>query len=244
MQPYRAASIENSAIRVTVAPELNARIIEIADKRSGLNLLRVPDAATRGYPDLSGAVVSVLPEYRGRAYEVKWRQDAAGKNELTFSGTGPEGLRLRRRIWLAGDEAAVRTATSVENTGSAPVRVAVQARAEYSPRDELDGTGLGLRYRVEDGSSFHSTLFQPGQETSGSATLTGSKRPAGSWEAYHSGDVPGLANLFRAEQAHRCVMDWSLRGASVITLSLWSKEGELKPGEALSLDADYGVTPR
>jgi hypothetical protein len=56
--------------------------------------------------------------------------------------------------------------------------------------------------------------------------------------------VPGLVNLFRADQAERCVMDWSLRGASLITLTLWSKEATLKPGETIELDAGYGVAPR
>jgi hypothetical protein len=240
-RPYRVATIENAALRVRVAPELNGRIIEITDKRSGLNLLRVPDAATRGYPDLGGAAVSVLPEYRGRAYEVKWQPAAARGNELSLAGAGPGGLQLTRRISLAGDEAVAHTVTTVENAGSAPIRVALQARAEYSPRDDLDGRLLALRYKSEDGSAFDAPLFQAGQETSGNATLTGSKRPAESWTAYHRGGVPGLMNLFRAGQVERPVMDWSLRGASAITLSLWSKETELKPGEKLTLEAGYGV---
>ncbi|MCX6633596.1 MAG: DUF4838 domain-containing protein [Acidobacteria bacterium] len=245
IRAYPVVSIENAKLRVTVAANLNARIVEIIDQPSGLNLLRVPDAASPGYPNLSGAWVSVMPEYRGRAYPVTWEQPAQpGAKEVTLSGAGPDGLKLRRRIWLAGEEAFVRTATSVENTGAAGVRVAVQARAEYSPRDELDGRGLALRYRAMDGAAADLTLFQPGQETTGNATLIGSKRPAGTWEAYHRSGVPGLVNLFRADQAERCVMDWSLRGASLITLTLWSKEATLKPGETIELDAGYGVAPR
>jgi hypothetical protein len=241
IRPYRVVTLENAALRVRVAPELNARIIEITDKRSGLNLLRVPDAATRGYPDLSGAWVSVVPEYRGRAYEVRWQGAASSGTELELSGAGPEGLRLRRTIRLAGDEGVVHTATTVENAGGAPVRAALQARAEYSPRDDLDGRLLALRYRSEDGSALDGPLFQAGQETTGNTTLTGPKRPAGSWTAYHQSGVPGLVNLFRGGQAERAVMDWSVRGASVITLSLWSREAELKPGESLALEADYGI---
>ncbi|MBI4873606.1 MAG: DUF4838 domain-containing protein [Acidobacteria bacterium] len=241
VRPYTAAVIENAAVRATVAPELNARVIEILDKRSGLNLLRVPDGASRGYPDMSGAWVAVLSDYRGRAYPVKWQLESASAREVTLAGAGSEGLKLRRRIWIEGDAPEVRTSTSVENTGAAPVRLAVQARAEYSPRDDLDGTGLALRYRALDGSAFDSLLFQPGQETTGSSTLSGPKRPDGAWQAGHRNGVPSLIGLFRPGQAERCVMDWSLRGAPTITLSVWSKELELKPGAALELDAGYRI---
>jgi hypothetical protein len=182
-----------------------------------------------------------LPEYRGRAYEVAWSQADRGPNELTLSGAGPGGLRFTRRIWIQGGEAAVYTATQVTNNGTGPMRVALQARAEYSPRDDLDGAGLALRYRGQDGVAFDSALFQPGQETAGNRTLTGALRPAGSWQAYHLSGVPGLASLFRPQQVERCTMDWSLRGASTITLAQWTREAELKPGETLALDAAYGV---
>lgn len=242
IRPYRVVTLENAAVRVRVVPELNARIVELLDKRSGVNLLRVPDAATRGYPELSGAWAAVFPEYRGRAYEVKWEPAVREGNQLTLTGASPNGLTLRRRIWLAGEEAEVRSATEVKNAGAAPVAVALQARAEYSPRDDLDGAGLALRYRAGDGSAFDSALFQPGQETSGNATLNAAKRPDGRWEAYHRGGVPALANSFRLDQAVRCVMDWSLRGAPLVTLSLWTKETSLGAGQTIAIEAAYAVT--
>lgn len=59
MKPYQVATIENAALRVQVAPELNGRIIRIIDKKSGKDLLHRPDPGERFYPDVAGLSAAV-----------------------------------------------------------------------------------------------------------------------------------------------------------------------------------------
>jgi len=241
IRPYRAYTLENASLRVTVVPELGGRIVEIAPRATGQNVLRVPDAGSWGYPDLSGAWALAAAGYHGKTYEVQWDPEAeTAGNELRLSASGP-GLRLRRTIALR--EVAVHTETEVENTGADPLPVALAARADYSPADDLDGTQLALRYRPVEGAEFDRALFVPGEETNGAATLRAGERPAGEWVAYHRSGVPGLINRFPLAQAERCTMQWTLRGAPLVTLGLWSREANLRPGEKLSLAAEYALSP-
>ncbi len=239
IRPYRAYTLENSAVRVSVVPELGGRIIEIVDKTTGVNVLRVPDSGSFGYPDLSGASVSVHSGYYGKAYELQWRPEAEKVGSaLVMTGSLP-WMTVRRRISLT--EAGVATQTEVDHRGDSAVPVAIQVRADYSPRDELDGQQLAWRYQPVSGSLVDRLLFQPGQETSSNETLTGDARPAGEWTAYHKSDVPALVNRFQRGQVGRCLMQWSLRGASVVTLGLWSPEVTLAPGQKLKLEAEYAI---
>jgi hypothetical protein len=242
IRDYAAVTIENPALRVAVVPELNGRVVELVLKRPMLNVLRTPDAGGWDYPDASGAWVSVHPDFYGNAYAVEWearaeRQGAA----VLLSGKTSNGLAVRRRIWLDGESARLNTWTEVENTGAAPVAAALQAHADYSPKDGLDGRGLAWRYEPLAGPRQDGVLFQAGQETTGSILLEGEKRPRGAWTAYHPAGVPALVNHFAVEEAWRVVMRWAIRGGTMASMLVWSPERRLAPGQKLSLRADYEV---
>jgi hypothetical protein len=238
IRDYRAVTAENAALRVTVVPELNGRIVEIIDKRTGLNLLRTPDAGSWDYPDVSGAWVSIHPDFYGNAYAVEWAtQPGEG---LTLAGKTQNGLAVRRRIWLDGESARVNTWTEVENTSGAPVAAVLQAHAEYSPKDGLEGRELAWRYEPLAGVRQEGAFFQPGQETTGTVTLEGDQRPRGAWTAYHPA-VPALTNHFAVDEVWRAVMRWTVRGGALASMLLWSGERQLAPGEKVSLRADYEI---
>jgi hypothetical protein len=237
---YRAVTIENAAARATVVPELNGRVVELVDKRSGLNVLRTPDAGSWDYPDVGGAWVSIHPDYYGNAYSAEWdaqaeRQGAA----VALSAKTKNGLAVRRRIWLEGGSPRVNTVTEIENTGASPVAAALQAHADYSPKDGLEGAELAWRYETVAGARHDGVFFQAGQETTGTIVLEGEKLPRGAWTAYHPAAVPALTNHFAVEEAWRAVMRWSVRGGPMASMLVWSAEKQLAPGERLSLRADY-----
>jgi hypothetical protein len=50
-----------------------------------------------------------------------------------------------------------------------------------------------------------------------------------------------LVNRFPKEQVSRCFADWAGKAENVVTLGLWSAKRALAPGEALKLEADYGI---
>jgi hypothetical protein len=240
IRPYRVVTLENAAVRVRVVPELSARIVEITDKRTGANLLRVPDGGAINYPDLSGVVVGLFPDHHGREIPVAWRPDAQPRDSaVTIEGSTADGRMVLRRTIRLSDDGTVTTNTEVQNTGGQAVTAALQARADYSPGDDIDGTGLSIAYRSVDGTVRNQALFQPGQETSiNTPIIEGGARPDGRWTAYQRG-ISGLTNTFPAGQVERMSMNWSIRGGPLVTLGLWSKELKLEPGAKVSLEASY-----
>ena len=240
IKPYSVLTMENSALRVVLAPDLNARVLYLTDIRTGQNLLREADPGERGYPDLGGLGLFVFPDYHARACETTWKVLASSASEVTLSGTCPNGLNLRRTIRLKGNEPVLQTETRVENGGRDALPVALQARAEYSaglPEDPR----LSLSFTRQDGEAVDRTLFSAGVETSGSETYLAEDRPAGEWRAFHRQVPLKFVNHFEKDGVARCAMNWSVRGENRLSLVLWSPQRTLAPGEGFMFRTDYQV---
>ena len=240
IKPYSVLTMENSALRVILAPELNARVLYLTDIRTGQNLLREADPGERGYPDLGGLGLFVFPDYHARPCETTWKVLASSASEVTLSGTCPNGLNLRRTIRLKGNEPVLQTETRVENGGRDALPVALQARAEYSaglPEDPR----LSLSFTRQDGEAVDRTLFSAGVETSGSETYLAEDRPAGEWRAFHRQAPLKFVNHFEKDGVARCAMNWSVRGENRLSLALWSPQRTLAPGEGFVFRTDYEV---
>lgn len=239
-RPFRAVTLASGDLRAVVIPMLNARVIRFGRGASG-NVLRIADSGSWRYPDLSGLWAEVRADYHaGTPYEFAWNEEVrlAG-NSVSVEGRAPNGLVATRSITLTGDRLA--TVTTVRNESKAAIPVAIQARADYSPSDDLDGTGLALAYAPGQGVAVDRLLWIPRGETSGNQTFEGSQRPNGNWRAYHRAGAPGLVHEFDLAATPRTLMSWSLRGASLITLAAWSREETLAPGASLRYEAHYRV---
>jgi hypothetical protein len=240
IRPYSMLTLENSALRIQLAPELNARVLYFTDKRSGQNLLREADPGERGYPDLGGLGVFVFPDYHARACDTTWTVLASSTTEAVLAGTCPNGLNLRRTIRLKGDEPVLQTETRVENGAKVQLPVALQARAEYSaglPEDPQ----LSVAFRRQDGEMVDRTLFSAGLETSGSETYLAEDRPDGEWRTFHRQAPLKFVNRFEKDDVARSAMNWSVRGENRISLVLWSPQRTLAPGEGFLLRTDYRI---
>ncbi len=239
VQPYRLVTLENAAVRVDVAPELNGRVIRVLEKRSGRDLLRRPSPGERGYPDAGGLAVFLYPDWHSRnRLSVAWQLEAArGPSEITLAGTAPNGLKLRRRVWL--DAGAVRTETTVENAAPAPVEVAAVARFEADPGG--DYPDLVVRFRARDGSAIERTLIRPEEQPAGSESYWGARLPDGEWRVADSRGGAAVAARFRAEQVARCNLSWTAKAQRRVTMDIWSPARTLAPGERLALAVDYGT---
>ncbi|MCS6953550.1 MAG: DUF4838 domain-containing protein [Bryobacterales bacterium] len=236
LRSYGLFVLSNGTLQAMVSPELSGRIIRLTDLRAGTELLRIPDPGERDYPDVGGLGVWVHPNYQARPWPASWRVAAMTPERMILDGESANGLKLRRTLRLAG--AALETETVVENRGEGPVELAVQCRAEFSP-GLVEDPRIAVAWRARDGRVVDRTLFEPGNETSGSESLSGDALPDGLWRAFHRAGRPALANRFSPEQAPRAVLSWTVRGENRITLALWSAERALRPGEALRLEVSY-----
>ncbi len=129
MKPYRVSTLQNSALRVDVAPELAGRVIRILEKGSGTDLLRPLDTGERLYPNLGGLAAFVYPDLHGASWDIQWTWDGDG----VLRGKTEKGLELRRELRVDG--ARLRTATTVTNRGTEAMEVTLQDRGDFNAPD-------------------------------------------------------------------------------------------------------------
>jgi hypothetical protein len=140
VKAYQVETLENAALLVHVAPELNGRVIQMIDKRTGHDALLPPDAEAPTYPDVAGLVFSVYDDYVStKPLEVKW--DVAPG--FSPAGTAPS---------LCAGQAL---------KGGATAESEVSESARKNNRLALTGTsapGLTLNRTIQipgDGASLH-----------------------------------------------------------------------------------------
>jgi len=240
IRPYRVATLANAALRVDVAPELSGRIIRMSDRRTGKDALRRPDPGERSYPDVGGLNVSVYSDYLApRPYEVTWELEPQTEpTELRLSGSFANGLKARRVLRLRKEESVLRTETTLENGGASALDVVLQSRCVVDPRSMERAV---LSFRQQNGKTAEQKLLEPGQEPRGSTVYDGLEQPDGEWVLSEAGTGPFLFNRFVKDQVSRCFARWTGKTENSVTLGIWSSKRTLAPGEALKLEADYGI---
>ena len=237
LKPYRVVTVENAALRLDLAPELGGRVIRMIDKRSGRDALRRPSPGERGYPDLGGLGLFVYPDVHSRnRVSCTWDLWPG----LVLTGTCANGLKLSRTIQLAGGDPVVRTQTTVQNAGAAPLEVALVSRIEADPASGYQD--LGVTFRAQDGSAVEKRLIEPETQPSGSESYTGARRPDGEWRIVNRPTGATLLNRFPKDQVERCNLSWTAKAQKRVTLDVWSNQHTLKPGDSFQLEADYGLS--
>jgi hypothetical protein len=240
IRPYRVATLENAALRVDVAPELSGRIIRMIDRKTGKDALRRPDPGERSYPDVGGLNVSVYSDYlAARPYEATWElEPQTGPTELRLTGTHANGLKARYVMRLGKDEPMVQTETTLENGSASALDIVLQSRCVVDSRS-MDRALLS--FRQQNGKTVEQKLIEPGQEPRGSKVYDGLEQPDGEWMVSEAGTGPVLVHRFPKDQVSRCFARWTGKTENSVTLGLWSAKRTLAPGEALTLEADYGI---
>jgi hypothetical protein len=241
VRPYRVATLENSTLRVMVAPELSGRIISIIDKATRTDVVHRPDPGEHLYPDLSGLGVFVFADYiLGKPYDAVWELDAQpGPLEIHLAGTCPNGLKMQRTIRLLTDQPAVQTETTVENTGSSATDAVLNSKCDLAPEHPQE---LEVIFRSQEGRAVEEVTFPPDEEPSGSQWYTDSEQPDGEWTLKGVGTQMAVVNRFPKDQVTRCSLSWTGKADSRVTMALWSAKRTLAPGEILKLEADYGIS--
>jgi hypothetical protein len=238
MRPYTVVTLENSRLRVHVAPDLGGRITHIIDKASGRNLLAEPEPGAKQYPDLGGLRVSPYVDYVTRMPgTITWALDAgASANEVSLTGTCQNGVKIRRRLWLDG--AMLRTETVLENATAAPVTAAVQSQWDVNPGDLAS---VVLRYRKQAGDAVEKAFIEPEKMPSGSEVYNGGDQPDGEWRVVSRRGGPVWVSRFPKEQVGRCYLSWTAKSDNRVSMAVSSVSRSLRPGEQVRLAVDYGM---
>src|SRR3984885_10429281 len=235
MRPYRVVTLENSQLRVHVAPDLGGRITHIIDRASGRNLLAEPEPGAKQYPDLGGLRVSPYVDYVTRMPgTTTWVLDAgASANEVSLTGTCPNGMRITRKLRLDG--AMLRTETILENATAAAVTAAVQSQWDVNPGDLAS---VVLRYRKQAGDAVEKAFIEPEKMPSGSEVYNGGDQPDGEWRVVNRRGGPTWVSRFRKEQVGRCYLNWTAKSGNRVNMAASSVSRLLLPGEQLTLAVD------
>jgi hypothetical protein len=238
MRPYRVVTLENSQLRVHVAPDLGGRITHIIDRASGRNLLAEPEPGAKQYPDLGGLRVSPYVDYVTRMPgTTTWVLDAgASANEVSLTGTCQNGMKITRKLRLDG--AMLRTETILQNATAAAVTAAVQSQWDVNPGDLASTV---LRYRTQAGDAVEEDFIEPEKMPSGSEVYNGGDQPDGEWRVVNRRGGPTWVSRFRKEQVGRCYLNWTAKSGNRVSMAASSVSRLLLPGEQLTLAVDYGI---
>lgn len=173
-------------------------------------------------------------DYVARApWTAKWDVKAVRTaTEVSLAGVCANGLKMRRRLWLEGS--LLRTQTVLENAGTEPTDAVLQSRWEVDP-GPLEA--VSVAYRTQSGASVEKFLIQPERQPSG----TDADQPDGEWSVGTRAGGPAIVNRFAKDQVARCFLNWTAKGENRVGLAVASHRRTLRPGDRLTLDADYGV---
>jgi len=239
IKPYPVVTLENTLMRVDLAPELSGRVIRMIDKRTGHDLLRRPDPGERSYPNTGGLSVLVNSDYLGRTYEMTWEMEAQTEpTELRLTSAYTNGLKASRVIRLRKDEPVLYTETTLENRGDSALDVVLQSRCVAGPKNFEESS---ISFRRRDGKTTEHKLIEAGQEPRGAETYDGTEQPDGEWMLSEAAPGLALVNRFPKDQVSRCFARWTGKTDNSITMGIWSVKHSLAPGKSLKLEADYGI---
>jgi hypothetical protein len=241
LRSYPVVTIENAALSVRLAPDLNGRVVSIASQPTGREMLNQPASVEMNYPNRSGLSVSVYPDYVGSpAFPVEWRVvPSSNPRQILLTGTTARGLRLLRRIALPGEDARIHTETTVENASAQAVETVLQS--QFDADAGLMGYAF-IEFTSLDGRPARQLVIKTAAEPTGSQTFLGPQSPAGEWRITNPSAGLQVVNRFDPSQVARCLLGWSAKNANRVSLGLWSARRTLRPGEVLHLNADYTLT--
>jgi len=244
VKSYPVKTLENGSVEMHIAPDLSGRVVQMVNKRTGHEVMVLPDPEAPAYPDVSGLVFSVYKDYLSRKpLEVKWQAEAnSGSHRLVLTGTCANGLKLKRTLTCRVDGAALSTETEVQNVGATAVEVVLQSRFDANPTkgpapEEMDD--VSFAFTGQDGKTLKKKMIEADREPVGAETYQGQSQPDGDWRMINRRAALMLTNRFNPAQVARCSIFWVAKNQNIVRFVLWSGKRLLEPGQSMRLDADY-----
>ncbi len=240
VRPYSVVVLQNASLSVSVVAELDGRVISVFDKRTGKEVLLMPDAGDRLYPNLSGLWAAVYSDFVAKKpWDVRWTAEpGSSNNKVVLSGTATNGCRVSRTLSLVGNEPLLRTHTLLQNDGDAPIEAAVKATADIDPGDMA---AVALVYRKRGGGPVEAKLVLPGRQPASNDIYDPPDAPDGEWTILNKASGMRVTNRFQNAQIGRFALNWRAKGDNLTSVGIWSQRKVLSRGASIELEADYIV---
>jgi hypothetical protein len=219
---YPVASLENSELKLDVAPELGGRIVGITLRASGENLLGRTDALNYFYPAWGGYEESTTRTWRSTGFANPYTSVQKGRS-LTLTGKGQNGLVFRRTLTLPEKGTSISIASSITNSTPSPIIARLVCRMELAvdPEEaEVLTTGKDGTMQAEKPADFY---------------RDGDKRPSGVWRVTNKTAGWLMENRFSSSMVEACRLSCDRR-AKTVSMEINGFEQELAPGKALRLE--------
>jgi hypothetical protein len=241
IRAYPLHTLENSRLRVDVAPGLTGRAIRMIPKPAGTDVLYHLRPSGTAYPDAGGLSLGAWPDLHAReAYKLDWSVDASAPGKLTLAGRAQNGLVVKRTFELDDAAPTLHVRTEAVNDGKEAFELQLLARAGFDP-GMMDTPDVSVEFRARDRSEVKKVLLQPGQQAQGNDSFRDAGLPDGLWKIVNRRARTVISNRFDPSGVERCNLNWSQAGDSEAVEDVWSLPRRLAPGERMHLDLDYTV---
>jgi Domain of unknown function (DUF4838)/Glycosyl hydrolase family 67 N-terminus len=238
VRPYSVITLQNASVAVHVVAELDGRVVSVFDKRNGKEVLLMPDAGDRLYPNLSGLWAAAYSDFVAKTpWDLQWTaQPGSSSDKVVLTGTATNGCKISRTLRLVGDEPLLETETKLHNEGDTPVEAALKATADVDPGDMA---AVALVYRKRDGSPVERKLVQPGRQPASNDIYDPPDAPDGEWTIVNHATGMKFTNRFQNTQTGRFALNWRAKGDDLTSIGVWSERKVLRHGDSIELKADY-----
>lgn len=262
---HQIVTLESPHLKVEFIPSLGGRIYRLIHKKSGKNVLRLPQITDFRYPETMGFEErlqrsSTINKGAGYAepYEYVIRETPKGKQIILTSRINSRGMHhdvlMKREITLLNDEPALSIHSEIQT-------LPIEQRFRESRSEPLcinTGSFLELGTPVDNQIGFKkpdgSFEWYAGKDITelpreeeriadhGKFRLfRGKTIQSGTWCIINQQNRLGIINTFNPDQVDICYVKID-DGANWLEMRLWGNEKELKQGEPLSIDQKIQVT--
>ena len=231
--------LANDSLRLAILPNLGGRIWRMTYQPTGRDILKrykAPDGSE--VPDAGGYEEYSQGEYRTPGWRERFRVLKRDGRSVRMEARLTNGLRLRRTVRLAGDEATVEVHSTLTNVSKGPAKACLRAHPCFVVKDLAKAAVL---IRRPDGSDVRKSLTVPaGGRQEADEWLEGKGLPAGQWTLIEPTGSLKITSSFDPKHVVRCLLNRSAPDRRV-NLELATRDVELKPGESIELKHSISV---
>ncbi len=233
---YPIVTLENEYLKVDVVPGLGGRILQIHNKRTGRNMLRISKPEVRYYPAPVGYSDGILSYDR---FEYRLENTAAGTRLIMFSGgdsatyftSNSRTLHCTKEILLEAGKPEIMFTTRIEARGgnAGDLRISPTARFDM-------GACTDARYGFEAESGVYE-FFSLGNGSDGNEfrkEYWKAAMPAGSWVLINEAENFGIRSVSTRSELDGCIVSGDAE-SNTASLSLQGVYGSLRQGESREL---------
>jgi len=236
-KPLEAVRISNAALDVDVVPLLAGRVLRIADRASGLDVLARDVRRGLYYPFSGGLEDKVGESFIGWGWVEPASVQDRTATSITTQASTMDGLTLSRRVSLAESEPVLHVETTVTNPGTAPRDVRLRSHLELSLGDVR---GTRVRFADRAGNQVDSDMNGIVAALREGRHFYDMQAPAGVWEFSGSKGMR-LVQRFDPEAVDFTHVFSYPEDLGEVEAEIWVRRGVLDAGESLVFRHDLEV---